>query len=177
MENRKRFLTVVLVLALLFVPHQAVQGAEQTGKLGLSLHPGLYKLGLTDHSDIWTLGGLANVQLKYGLSPKFALGVEGDRAWFSISTDGSNEHTIVGASSLPLDWTHVAGTFDGVTLRVFVDGQLDGEQAVAAPGSPASIFVRMRSIPATPLLLTLRATFVPFQRVVSRSPEGADRLE
>ncbi|HXV14459.1 MAG TPA: PKD domain-containing protein [Candidatus Krumholzibacteria bacterium] len=37
----------------------------------------MYKLVLTDHSDAWTPGGLINVDVKYGMSSKFSLGVEG----------------------------------------------------------------------------------------------------
>ena len=54
------------------------QGTGMTGKWGLFLHGGAYKLGLTDHSDMWTVGWLANAGLKYGVSRKFMIGVEGN---------------------------------------------------------------------------------------------------
>ena len=53
------------------------QGMDQTGKWGIGLHGLVYKLGLTDHSDIWTVGGGINLGLKYGLTSKFAIGLEG----------------------------------------------------------------------------------------------------
>ncbi|MFO7914554.1 MAG: PKD domain-containing protein, partial [Candidatus Krumholzibacteriales bacterium] len=47
------------------------------GKVGLGLYGGAYKLVLTDHSDLWTPGWLAGADLKYGLTPGFAIGIEG----------------------------------------------------------------------------------------------------
>jgi outer membrane protein OmpA-like peptidoglycan-associated protein/opacity protein-like surface antigen len=43
----------------------------------VGLHAGGYKLGLTDHSDMWTLGFLGNIEVKYRATPRFAIGVEG----------------------------------------------------------------------------------------------------
>jgi len=65
-------LMVLLILPTLTV--KSAQGADQTGKWGVGLHGGLYKLVLTDHSDIWTVGWLANGGLKYGVSRKFSIG-------------------------------------------------------------------------------------------------------
>ena len=39
-----------------------------------------------------------------------------------------------GAAALPLNtWTHLAATYDGTTLRLFVNGSLVGSRAVASP--------------------------------------------
>ena len=74
----KRFVFVpVLILLILSLISAAAIGAELKGKLGLSANGGIYKLGLTDHSDYWTVGGVVGASLKYGLSPKWVLGVEG----------------------------------------------------------------------------------------------------
>lgn len=70
-------LSAALVSALLVLPVNPLQGAETSGKWGLGLYGGACKLVLTDHSDLWTLGWLAGADFKYGLTPKFALGVEG----------------------------------------------------------------------------------------------------
>jgi outer membrane protein OmpA-like peptidoglycan-associated protein/opacity protein-like surface antigen len=67
----------ILALAALALVSTAAFGVELKGKLGLSANGGLYKLGLTDHSDYWTMGGVVGAGLKYGLTPKWVLGVEG----------------------------------------------------------------------------------------------------
>jgi hypothetical protein len=52
-------LTAVMFSLMLILSAAPLQGADMTGKWGVGFHPGLYKLGLTDHSDIWTLGSLS----------------------------------------------------------------------------------------------------------------------
>ena len=71
-------LSLIVLSVLSVLPVGSVQGTGMTGKWGLSLHGGAYKLGLTDHSDMWTVGWLANAGLKYGVSRKFMIGVEGN---------------------------------------------------------------------------------------------------
>lgn len=68
---------LTLVSLLLALPANTAQAADMDGKWALSLHGGGYKLGLTDHSDIWTVGRLANCELKYGLTSQWMIGVEG----------------------------------------------------------------------------------------------------
>jgi outer membrane protein OmpA-like peptidoglycan-associated protein len=70
-------LSAMIVLAMLVLPVNPLQGAETSGKWGLGLQGGACKLVLTDHSDLWTLGWLAGADFKYGITPKFAIGVEG----------------------------------------------------------------------------------------------------
>ncbi|HEX6944188.1 MAG TPA: PKD domain-containing protein [Gemmatimonadaceae bacterium] len=55
----------------------ALHAADVDGKWSVGLRGGLYKPVLTDHSDAWTPGWLANADVKYGLTSKFSLGVEG----------------------------------------------------------------------------------------------------
>jgi len=57
-------------------PFKPLQAEDKTGKWGVGLHGGVYKLGLTDRSDIWTLGWLGNADVTYRVNPKLALGVE-----------------------------------------------------------------------------------------------------
>ncbi len=70
-------LNMMIVLALTVLPAYPLQGADMSGKLGVGLHGGAYKLVLTDHSDAWTPGWFAGADLKYGLTPNFAIGLEG----------------------------------------------------------------------------------------------------
>ena len=77
MKKINCLLSVAVLSVLSVLSVGPVQGADMTGKLGMALHGGTYKLGLTDHSDIWTVGGAASVGMKYGLSSKFVIGLEG----------------------------------------------------------------------------------------------------
>ena len=71
-------LSLVVVALLLVLPAAPSQAADMAGKWALSLHGGAYKLALTDHSDIWTVGWLGNAELKYGVSSKWMIGAEGN---------------------------------------------------------------------------------------------------
>lgn len=72
-------MSVMIVLTLIVVlPVSTLQGEETSGKWGLGLYGGASKLVLTDHSDLWTLGWLLGADLTYGLTPRFAIGVEGN---------------------------------------------------------------------------------------------------
>ena len=78
MKKRYCLLSSLIVLTLLVLQVNPLQGADTSGKWGLGLQGGLCKLVLTDHSDLWTLGWLAGADFKYGITPKFAVGVEGN---------------------------------------------------------------------------------------------------
>ena len=67
----------ILTLGIFALASTSARGVELKGKLGLSAHGGLYKLGMTDHSDYWTMGGVVDAGLKYGLTPKWVIGIEG----------------------------------------------------------------------------------------------------
>jgi len=104
-------LMVLLILPALTV--KSAQGADQTGKWGVGLHGGLYKLVLTDHSDIWTVGWLANGGLKYGVSRKFSIGVEG--LWMqNYLADCCNPDDDAGITFLKVK--------DGPRQRAFITG-------------------------------------------------------
>ncbi len=78
MDRLNCLLCAAIVLALLILPVNPLHAADTSGKVALGLHGGVYKLGLTDHSDAWTVGWLVNGELKYGITPTFSLGVEGN---------------------------------------------------------------------------------------------------
>jgi hypothetical protein len=49
-------------------------------------------------------------------------------------TSSGSEVNLNGGSALPLNvWTHLAGTFDGAMLKLYVNGQLVGSLATTAP--------------------------------------------
>ena len=88
------------------------------GKVGLGLHAGLYKLGLTDHQDAWTPGGFLNADLKYGVSSNWAIGVEGNwmRTYLADLSDESKRQDGAGMSfdkveDGPQQSAYVAGLF------------------------------------------------------------------
>jgi len=55
-----------------------------------------------------------------------------DKVEFRVGLEGQNRLRLTGVQQVPLDtWTHVAATFDGTTMRVYVNGQLDGSLAAS----------------------------------------------
>ena len=51
--------------------------------------------------------------------------------YYNTSTSSSSERGSAGTSALPLNaWSHLAGTYDGVSLKIYVNGALVGSQAV-----------------------------------------------
>jgi len=111
-------LSVTMLSLMLILPAKALQGADMEGKWGLGLHGGLYKLGLTDHSDIWTPGWLVNANLKYGLSRHVSIGAEGN--WMqTYLADLSQGTRAQDGARLSID--HVE---NGPRQRAFVAGLL-----------------------------------------------------
>jgi len=77
MKKIDRLLSMMVLSIWSVLAVGPAQGADQSGKWGIGVHGLLYKLVLTDHSDIWTVGRGINLGLKYGLTNKFSLGLEG----------------------------------------------------------------------------------------------------
>ncbi|MDZ7859168.1 MAG: PKD domain-containing protein [Candidatus Krumholzibacteriota bacterium] len=79
--NKKRYILTLTAICIWSVLAALVAGPaqamDQNGKWGVGVHGLIYKLGITDHSDMWTLGKGINLGLKYGLTSKFTLGLEG----------------------------------------------------------------------------------------------------
>ncbi|MCX5801043.1 MAG: PKD domain-containing protein [Candidatus Eisenbacteria bacterium] len=91
MKRTTCLLSIVVLSMWLVLAVAPAQGMDQTGKLGLGLHGLVYKLGLTDHSDFWTVGEGVNLGLKYGLTSKAAIGLEGQimQTYLADLSDGS----------------------------------------------------------------------------------------
>jgi DNA repair exonuclease SbcCD nuclease subunit len=71
----------------------------------------------------------------------YAFGFVGDKIAvdFEDAADGGN-HPLVGGSNVPRgEWHHVATTFDGKSLRLYVDGQLDASLPTTAKPRADSI--------------------------------------
>ena len=66
-----------------------------------------------------------------GVNPVFALWNIGGKAYWRLNNSASN---LFGSVLDPNRWSYVATTYDGTTMRVFVDGQLVGSQALASVG-------------------------------------------
>jgi hypothetical protein len=83
----------------------------------------------TTHGGYHTIVGKWDVALLGGMS--YALSVRPDGLpYFGVCADGNSQvtGTAIASSSLPLNqWTYLAGTYDGTTVRIYVDGVLQGQ--------------------------------------------------
>lgn len=59
------------------------------------------------------------------------LHIENGKAVYSVNIGGTSQSVTGSVDLTPGTWYHLAGTFDGTTLRVYVDGIEDGSQAAA----------------------------------------------
>lgn len=106
---------VMAGLTLLVFPVNPLQAATD-GQWGLGFQGGVYKLVLTDHSDAWTPGWLVNADLKYGITPRVAIGVEG--SWMqTYLADLSKDNRMQDGAKLTMD-----NVTDGPRQRAFVGG-------------------------------------------------------
>jgi len=109
-----------------------LQAADAEG-WAVGVRGGLYKLVLTDHSDDWTPGWLVNGDIRYGLSLKFSLGVEGSWMQTSLADLAADEREDgAGASFDKID--------DGPRQRGYVAG-LIGKYQFKEDGSWSPYFV------------------------------------
>jgi subtilisin len=86
-----------------------------------------------------TVGGAANTQ--------FSLFLEGGVVKLRGKDAGGNLVTVSGPTAAPNSWTHLVGTFDGTTLRLYVNGALAASLAAGtlAGGSGSSFIGRLGS--------------------------------
>ncbi|HKW13029.1 MAG TPA: outer membrane beta-barrel protein, partial [Candidatus Krumholzibacteria bacterium] len=105
----------IAALLLVVISTSSIQAAENEGKWSIGIHPGVYKLVLSDHSDPWTPGWLVNADVKYGLTNRWSLGVEG--SWmktYAADFSGKSASDGAGASFSKVD--------DGAQQRAYLAG-------------------------------------------------------
>lgn len=126
MKRLNYLLCATIAVTVLVLPISPLQGADTGEKWGLGVHGGLYKLGLTDHSDAWTPGWLVNADLKYCITPRFSIGVEGN--WMqTYLADLSKDTKMQDGAGLSFD--KIA---DGPSQRAYLAG-LFGEYHFLLP--------------------------------------------
>lgn len=129
MKKRFWLLIAMVALGVTVLPAHRLQGEGMEGQVGVGLYGGAYKLVLTDHSDLWTPGWLAGADLKYGLTPRFAIGLEGSwmqnyLADLSVGTrmqDGARL-TFENVADGPRQRAYLAGLF--TEYRFMPDGRV-----------------------------------------------------
>ena len=80
----------------------------------------------------------SNIVDKYsgsGTGREYRLAVNPDgrlRMWYTTDGTRNGAVTLVSANPLPLNqWAHVAATYDGTQMKVFIDGRLEGTRDLA----------------------------------------------
>ncbi len=72
---------------------------------------------------------------------RYGMWLIGDQVEVCIEApDNSAQNCLDGTSTLDAGWHHLAATFDGAALRVYLDGEPNGERAVEPPGISQSNF-------------------------------------
>lgn len=70
--------------------------------------------------------------LVIGMDPVFAVwSAQGGKVHWRLNRSASN---LLGPTLDPAKWSYVAATYDGSTMRVYVDGQIAGSQALTGVG-------------------------------------------
>src|SRR4051812_15437085 len=84
-----------------------------------------------DHQMGWRLSMPEQKSFAFGLDPD-------DHIYFGISRDGTDGGalSVSSISIVPIgEWTHVVGSYDGTTVRVYVNGSLETSVSFSSVGN------------------------------------------
>lgn len=73
-------------------------------------------------------------EVKDGTSEYFGLAVVGNKALFSVDPDGAHYQNTKSEENVPVgEWVHLAGTYDNLEFKLYVNGRLAGASACTGP--------------------------------------------
>ena len=75
----------------------------------------------------------------------------------SANTNGGTIDTLESASITPNEWTHIVATFDGTTMKIFVNGQLSASKPAANTVTLTAPWYVLVSSTSTTALPTIQA--------------------
>ncbi len=80
-------------------------------------------------------GGIVEKTVGGGVNTQYSLHVEGGKVLFRlIKVPGVDHRTVQSDSIIPTNaWTHVAGTWDGVTMKLFINGVQQAQTLAVSP--------------------------------------------
>ena len=124
MTNKLRFWDTVTVMGWLYLGRTA----EHDHTLIMKNGPGAQK------RETWSIGVGRIEKGKGGLLPNAG------KAWFDVRTQAELGRGTVYTNSILFRerWYHIAGSYDGQTVRLYADGQLNGEVEVGCARPPCA---------------------------------------
>src|SRR6185503_12994692 len=100
---------------------------------GLDLRSAVSVEGWARPTTQWQNGGVFEKTVDGWVNSQYMLFVEGGVAKFRVRTATQALITVSGPLLALGTWSHLVGTYDGTTLRIYVNGELAASQAAAGP--------------------------------------------